>query len=327
MMHGAPAEPSWVHELETDKRGVPKNTLGNLGIVSRNDPFLKTLGFCTRGRYFVERPENYRITEGPITEGPIPEVDEVKISTTNLRQYLQSTYKFSAFSGDRRRAILSEIAVERSFDPVEDYLNNLSWDGIPRLATALPGSDGTEYDYELARKIFVVSVKRVLNPGRNLRRLPIFHSDNEDSMHRWLSLLGRGYTQYFSSYGKGVVKDASRGWIAVFDISKYKSFSHIIDFWGFANRHVDLSCGRYQESLYRNWDVWAITSRPELLEEDSSRGRRFSIKLPANIDFDKYTSGYINQIWAEAVHEFRNGYNDMLYIEDLKKPGGKLGYL
>ena len=146
-------------------------------------------------------------------------------------------------------------------------------------------------------------------------------------MHRWLSLLGRGYTQYFSSYGKDVVKDASRGWIAVFDISKYKSFSQVIDFWGFANRHVDLSRGRYQESLYRNWDVWAITARPELLEEDASRGRRFSIKLPANIDFDKYTSGYINQLWAEAVHEFRNGYNDMLYIEDLKKPGGKLGYL
>lgn len=322
MMHGAPAEPSWVNELETGKRGVPKNTLGNLGIISRKDPFLKTLGFCTRGRYFVERPENYRITEGPI-----PEVDEAKISTTNLRQYLQSTYKFSAFSGDRRRAILSEIAVERAFDPVEDYLNKLRWDGISRLATALPGSEGTEYDYELARKIFVVSVKRVMNPGRNLRRLPIFHSDNEDSMRRWLSLLCRGYTQYFSSYGKGVVKDASCGWIAVFDISKCKSFDQVIDFWGFANRHVDFSRGRYQESLYRNWDVWAITSRPELLEEDTSRGRRFSIKIPSDIDFDKYTPGYIDQLWAEAVHEFHEGYNDMLYIGDLKKPGGKLGYL
>lgn len=322
MMHEANTTPSWVHELDTDRHGVPKNTLSNLGIVFRNDPFLKTLGFSTRGRYFVEKPESYHISDGLMLE-----VDESRISTTTLRQYLQSTYKFRTFSGDRRRAVLSEIAAERAFDPVEDYLNNLQWDGIPRLASALPGAEGTEYDYELARKIFVVSVKRVLNPGRNLRRLPIFHSDNEDSMHRWLSLLGRGYTQYFSSYGKGVVKDASRGWIAVFDISKYKSFSHVIDFWGFANRHVDLSCGRYQESLYRNWDVWAITTHPELLEEDSSRGRRFSIKLPAGIDFDKYTPGYIDQIWAEAVHEFHNGYNDMLYIEDLKQPGGKLGIL
>lgn len=322
MMHEANTTPSWVHELDTDRHGVPKNTLSNLGIVFRNDPFLKTLGFSTRGRYFVEKPESYHISDGLMLE-----VDESRISTTTLRQYLQSTYKFRTFSGDRRRAVLSEIAAERAFDPVEDYLNNLQWDGIPRLASALPGAEGTEYDYELARKIFVVSVKRVLNPGCNLRRLPIFHSDNEDSMHRWLSLLGRGYTQYFSSYGKGVVKDASRGWIAVFDISKYKSFSHVIDFWGFANRHVDLSCGRYQESLYRNWDVWAITTHPELLEEDSSRGRRFSIKLPAGIDFDKYTPGYIDQIWAEAVHEFHNGYNDMLYIEDLKQPGGKLGIL
>lgn len=322
MMHEATATPSWVHELEIDKRGVTKNTLCNLSIISRNDPFLKTLGFCTRGMYFVEKPGKYHITDGPI-----PEVDEKKISTTNLRQYLQSTYKFSTFSGDRRRAVLSEIAVERAFDPVEDYLSNLHWDGISRLATALPGSEGTEYDYELARKVFVVSVKRVFNPGRNLRRLPIFHSDNEDYLRQWLSLLGRGYTQRFSSYGKSVVKDASRGWIAVFDISKCKSFDQVINFWGFANRHVDFSRGRYQESLYRNWDVWAITSRPELLDEEYSPGRRFSIKIPAEIDFAKYTPEYIDQLWAEAVHEFRNGYNDMLYIEDLKKPGGKLGYL
>lgn len=322
MVKSSTVTPSLVHELDIDRNGVPKNTLSNLGIVFRNDPFLKTLGFSTRGRYFVEKPESYHISDGPMLE-----VDESRISTNTLRQYLQSTYKFRTFSGDRRRAVLSEIAVERAFDPVEDYLNNLQWDGIPRLATALPGAEGTEYDYELARKIFVVSVKRVLNPGRNLRRLPIFHSDNEDSLRRWLSLLGRGYTQFFSTYGQSVVKDASRGWIAVLDISKCKSFEQVIDFWGFANRHVDFSRGRYQESLYRNWDVWAITSNPQLLEKDPGSGRRFSIKIPAGIDFDKYTPEYIDQIWAEAVHEFHNGYNDMLYIEDLKKPGGKLGLL
>lgn len=322
MMHEANATPSWVRELDTDRHGVPKNTLSNLSIVFRNDPFLKTLGFCTRGRYFVEKPANYYISDGPM-----PEVDESRISTTTLRQYLKGTYHFSTFSGDRRQSVLSEIAIERAFDPVEDYLNSLHWDGIPRLATAVPGSEGTEYDYELARKIFVVSVKRVFDPGRNLRRLPIFHSDNEDSLRQWLSLLGRGYTQYFSTYGKSVVKDASRGWIAVFDLSKYKSFAQVIDFWGFANRHVDFSRVRYQESLYRNWDVWAITSRPELLDEEYSPGCRFSIKIPTDIDFDKYTPEYMDQIWAEAVQEFRNGYNDMLYIEDLKKPGGKLGYL
>jgi hypothetical protein len=76
-----------------------------------------------------------------------------------------------------------------------------------------------------------------------------------------------------------------------------------------------------------NWDVWVITPRPKLLEQDYGRGRRFSIELPAKIDFDKYTPECIDQLWAEAVHEFREGYDDMLYIEDLKKPGGKLGYL
>lgn len=308
--------------LEEDKHGVPKNTLSNWDIVTEGDPFLKRIGFCTRGRYFVEKPERYNIADGPI-----PEVDTQKISTSSLRRYLKSRYKFSTFSGDRRLYILDNISEERSFDPVADYLRGLEWDGTPRLATVLPGSEGTAYDYELARKIFVVSAKRVLKPGRYLHRLPIFHNDNEDSMRRWISLWGCGHTKYFSYYGKGVVKDASRSWIAVFDIGKYRTFKQIINFWGFANEREDNFQVRYRESMDRNWDVWAVTSRPELLEEDYSPGKRFSIKLPARIDFDKYTPGYIEQVWAEAVHEVREGYDDLLYIEDLKEPGGELGYL
>lgn len=313
---------SWTEYLEFDKHGVPTDTIRNWFKVADNDPFLKTLGFCTRGLYFVEKPEQYHITDGII-----PEVDPRKISTTGLREYLKSSYQFRTFSAYRHDCILSNIAGERAFDPIKDYLEGLQWDGISRFATALPGAEGTAYDYELARKVFVVSVKRVLNPGRNLRRLPIFHSDNEDSMCRWISLMGCGYTKYFSCYGKGVAKDASRSWIAVFDLSKYRTFKQIMDFWGYANTPLDVSNKRYCEYRGRGWDVWAITSNPQLLEKDPGSGRRFSIKIPAGIDFDKYTPEYIDQIWAEAVHEFHNGYNDMLYIEDLKKPGGKLGLL
>ena len=322
MTHELNGEVSWTEGLEVNKHGVPKDTIGNWLTVAGNDPFLGTLGFCTRGEYFVEGPEQYQLAEGPM-----PEVDPDRISIPGLRQYLKSEYRFSAFPAYRRSCILSEMVSERAFDPVKDYLEGLHWDGVSRLSTALPGSGGTAYDYELARKIFVVSANRVLNPGRYLQRLPIFHSDNEDSMRRWISLIGRGYTQYFSKYGKAVVKDASRSWIAVFDLSKYRTFDHVIDFWWFAKSREDYSQGRDRECHYRNWDVWAITSRPQLLEEDPGSGRRFSIKLPAEIDFDKYTPGYIDQLWAEAVHEEKEGYNDMLYIEDLKKPGGKLGYL
>lgn len=66
MMHEANTTPSLAHELDIDQHGVPKNTLSNLGIVFRNDPFLKTLGFCTRGMYFVEKPESYHISDGPM---------------------------------------------------------------------------------------------------------------------------------------------------------------------------------------------------------------------------------------------------------------------
>lgn len=44
--------------LEADKHGIPKNTLSNWDIVAEDDPFLKRIGFCTRGLYFVENQNN-----------------------------------------------------------------------------------------------------------------------------------------------------------------------------------------------------------------------------------------------------------------------------
>ena len=51
------------------------------------------------------------------------------------------------------------------FDPVQDYLNGLEWDGTPRLETCLPGVEDSEYTRMASRKALVGAVARALSPG------------------------------------------------------------------------------------------------------------------------------------------------------------------
>lgn len=312
--------PQWEENLTRDKKGVVEDTIQNWMRLFFNHPKLTAIRYNKRGLISVKYPEGYRIEDGPLA--PLNEYDE-----SLIRNLSERDYNFKRVTKTRMNQMVRAAAVARSFDPVVDYLESLEWDGNSRLATALPGSEGTRYDYELARKVFVVAANRALNAGSKVDRLPVFHCQDEDALHVWLSQIGKGFTGFFYSYGKGVVKEASRYWLAVFDISKYRNFDKILDFWYFAQRPEDIFYGRFSNFLPRNWDTWAITSRPELFEKERSKGRRFLIEIPADSDFSKYTPEYIDQVWAEAVHEAKKGYPTLLYIEDLKNPGGALGYL
>lgn len=313
-------DPRWEENLTRGKKGLVEDTIQNWMRLFFNHPELTSIRYNKRGRISVKYPEGYHIEEGLLT--PINEYDELRI-----RNLAELDYNFKHVTKSRMNQMVRAAASEREFDPVVDYLESLEWDRQTRLATALPGSTGTRYDYELARKVFVVAAQRAMYTGSKVNRLPVFYCADSDVLRSWLSRVGKNYTGFFYTYGKRVIKDASRYWLAVFDISKYTNFDSVIKFWYFAQRPEDVVYGRFSNFLARNWDTWAVTTRPELFEKDPSKGRRFLIEVPADTNLDRYTPEYIDQIWAEAVHEAKKGYNTLLYIEDLKKPGGELGYL
>lgn len=64
--------------------------------------------------------------------------------------------------------VLRLVASRRSFDPVEDYLLSLKWDGKARLdgwLTYYAGSEGTDYTRAVGPKFCISAVARVLEPG------------------------------------------------------------------------------------------------------------------------------------------------------------------
>ena len=66
-----------------------------------------------------------------------------------------------------RRELLA-IAHEQKYHPVEDYLDNLKWDGTPRIDKWLAQYCGAEYselNAEFGSKILIAGVRRIKQPG------------------------------------------------------------------------------------------------------------------------------------------------------------------
>ena len=64
---------------------------------------------------------------------------------------------------------VAACASDQAYHPVRDYLNGLTWDGVPRLDTLLIdylGAEDTPYTRAVTRKSFVAAVARIMTPGR-----------------------------------------------------------------------------------------------------------------------------------------------------------------
>src|SRR5262249_49710192 len=67
-------------------------------------------------------------------------------------------------------------AMERSFHPVRQYLDDLKWDGTQRLSTLFTtyfGADKTEYTEAVSRMFLIAMVARIYEPGCKADYMPV----------------------------------------------------------------------------------------------------------------------------------------------------------
>lgn len=66
------------------------------------------------------------------------------------------------------RSYLRSVAFRNSFDPLEEYISSLTWDGKTRIdnwLTYYAGADSSEYTQMVGRKFLISAVARALRPG------------------------------------------------------------------------------------------------------------------------------------------------------------------
>ena len=127
----AESEESTVDEvresLSTTEKGQPANTIGNCRTVFCQDPLLRgaiRLNLLT-DRVDIVRDLGWRRSTSALTD------TDVKY----LLLYFEQNYGLT--SEKKLMAALSIVANENCYHPIQDVLNSLIWDGIPRIRSCL----------------------------------------------------------------------------------------------------------------------------------------------------------------------------------------------
>ena len=155
---------NWQEQLEVDKQGRVKDTLGNLTLILRNDPRLKDIAYnIHRSGIDIRRDAEGRTT---LPWTPIkPGWNESDLGS--LLIYLDHVY--TLYTPAKLKSILLTIAGERQYHPIRDYIESLpAWDGVPRVDTLFVdylGAADTAYTRAVARKMLVAAIARVYQPG------------------------------------------------------------------------------------------------------------------------------------------------------------------
>ncbi len=150
---------NWSSQLEIDPRtGKIKNTLQNAVCILQNDEMLQGIAYNT----LANRIEISNALPWGAKNKPWNDIDDAQ-----LYVYLSNNY--AAFSVHHINTALTKVCDDRSFDPVENFLDSLpQWDGIKRVDTLFVdylGAPDNEYVKVVTRKTLCAAVKRIYEPG------------------------------------------------------------------------------------------------------------------------------------------------------------------
>ena len=306
----------WKADLEYSKSGKLQCTISNIILILENDPALK--GHIVHDLFagfdgvVGGLPWNKKATQWTDSDD------------ANLRVWLEKNY---GLTGKEKIAdALTAVLTRHSYHPIRDYLNGLTWDGVPRLERLIIdyiGAEDTELNRVMTRKHFTAAVTRVFRPGCKYDYCLVMTGPEGAGKSTLLNKLGG---QWFNdsittTEGKEGMDQLRRAWIIEMgelasikrsDVESIKAYlSKRVDIYraAYARRTAEhprqcIFCGTTNEALFLKGDngnrrFWVIPVDPSLRKHSNWQDA---------IDRDR------DQIWAEAVQYYKAG--EKLYLDD-----------
>lgn len=204
-------------------------------------------------------------------------------------------------------------AQERSFHPVRDYLDALTWDGGDRLSrwmTRYLGAEENPYSAAIGRMFLIGAVARVFEPGCKFDYVVVLEGQQGAGKSRACSALGG---EWFTDSLPDVThdKDAAqhlRGkWIIELSELSALSRAEAEALKSFISRPVERYRPPYgrEEVIEPRQSVFiGSTNRSTYLGDDTG-GRRFWPVKVGRVDVDALAADR-DQLFAEAVAAYRN---------------------
>lgn len=322
-----PIQPAagWLGECQRDDKGQPLGNLANAAHALRSD-----LGVCN-----ILSFDAFRATM--MLESPVPAPGEVDVlpdddfvprplcdnDVNRLQEYLQEA-GLPRLGKDATYQAVDVVSRERTYHPVRDYIEALTWDGKPRVVTWLQtylGCEETLYTSQIGAMFLTAMVARIFEPGCKADYMLVLEGPQGAMKSTVCSILGG---DWFSDSMPDITggKDASlhlRGkWLI--EIAEMSALSKAEDaqLKAFLTRRIERyrpPYGRIEVDQPRQCVFIGTTNKATYLRDETG-GRRYWPVMVGTIDpnallrdrdqlfaeaYDLYLQG--RQWWPSAVFE------------------------
>ena len=242
----------------------------------------------------------------------------------NLRVWLEKHYDITG--KEKIADALTAVLTRHSYHPIRDYLNGLTWDRVPRLDRIIidyMGAEDSELNRAMSRKHFVAAVARVFNPGCKYDYCLIMSGAEGIGKSTLLRVMGgKWFNDSITTLeGKEGMEQLRRAWVVELgELSSIKR-SDVEQVKAHLSKQVDIYRAAYARRVLEHprQCVFCGTTNEALFLKGDTGNRRFWV-IPVVAELRKYRdwSEAIrrdrDQLWAEAVHYYKQG--EPLYLSE-----------
>lgn len=248
-------------------------------------------------------------------------VDGVEMSETDLRRtyltVMETRYQLRRLSVAMLADAVTDVARENEYDPVRDYFDDLSWDGVSRLRSWLrdyahatdPGGRDAGLIDVYSEKWMVGIVARAYEPGCKMDTMLVLMGGQgvrKSSMLRAIAPAGSFAAVQIDPSDKDSVLRASKfavvEWPELAGASKREQEA-LKDYFSLQEDRVRPPYARADLRIPRR-TVFAATTNEDDFLRDATGSRRYWPVRVGDIDIDGLLA-VKDQLWAEAVDLYR----------------------
>jgi predicted P-loop ATPase len=301
-------KPAWFRRLRLDLAGTPERNEANVIVALSFDPaFAGRLAFDEFSQEVVVRqPLPWDATTGSFPRPWLDADDTRSAEWLQLRGINVAPVVISRAVG--------AVAREQRIHPVRNWLDNLIWDGTPRIGTwtsTYLGAEPTPFNHTIGELWLISAVARIFRPGVKADHMLILEGPQGARKSTAIKVLAgeEWFTDELPELGS---KDAAihmQGvWIVEIAELDAMSRAEVSRIKAFLTRTTDRfrpPYGRYTVEVPRQC-VFAGTVNLDTYLRDETGNRRFWPLRCGTIDIEALARDR-DQLWAEAVHRFREG--------------------
>lgn len=300
----------WMTELERDRNGTLKSTIGNIEKIIDNDPRLK-------GHLYLDLLcNNISVEKGLPWD---------KAATTwgnrddaNLRGWLEKVYDISG--KDKIKDALDMVVTRHRRHPIREYFDSLKWDGTPRLEHLIidyVGAEDTELTRAITRIHFTAAVARVMTPGCKYDYCLILAGPQGVGKSSLIRIMGGKYykdgiTSMEGKEGGEQVQGSHLIEIGELDGMRRSELTAVKQFITNQTDEFRPAYGTRKEKIPRQCVFFGTTNEQFFLKDDTGN-RRFPV-IAIEPKYRKHGENWFSdlesirdQMWAEAVEYWRRG--------------------